>query len=81
MQDEDFWIQFYRLLMQDSGIDNIHVNYDAHSFFRAPLVAQMLNSLPAMWETWVGMIPSPGEGKGDPLQYSCLENSMDRRAS
>ena len=23
---------------------------------------------------------SPGEGNGDPLQYSCLENSMDRRA-
>ena len=21
---------------------------------------------------------SPGEGKGNPLQYSCLENSMDR---
>ena len=31
-----------------------------------------------------GLIPrsgrSPGEGKGNPLQYSCLENSMDRRA-
>ena len=23
---------------------------------------------------------SPGEGNGDPLQYSCLENSMDRGA-
>ena len=23
---------------------------------------------------------SPGAGKGDPLQYSCLENSMDREA-
>ena len=23
---------------------------------------------------------SPGEGNGNPLQYSCLENSMDRRA-
>ena len=23
---------------------------------------------------------SLGEGNGDPLQYSCLENSMDRRA-
>jgi len=21
---------------------------------------------------------SPGEGQGNPLQYSCLENSMDR---
>ena len=23
---------------------------------------------------------SPGEGNGDPLQYSCLENPMDRGA-
>ena len=23
---------------------------------------------------------SPGEGKGNPLQYTCLENSMDRGA-
>ena len=23
---------------------------------------------------------SPGEGNGHPLQYSCLENPMDRRA-
>ena len=23
---------------------------------------------------------SPGEGKSNPLQYSCLENSMDRGA-
>ena len=23
---------------------------------------------------------SSGEGNGNPLQYSCLENSMDRRA-
>ena len=31
-----------------------------------------------------GLIPgsgrSPGEGNGNPLQYSCLEYSMDRRA-
>ena len=23
---------------------------------------------------------SPGEGNGNPLQYSCLENPMDRRS-
>ena len=23
---------------------------------------------------------APGEGSGNPLQYSCLENSMDREA-
>ena len=32
----------------------------------------------------LGSIPgsgrSPGEGNGKPLQYSCLENSMDREA-
>ena len=32
----------------------------------------------------LGSIPgsgrSPGEGNGNPLQYSCLENSMDRGA-
>ena len=25
--------------------------------YGAPLVAQMVKSLPAMWETWVGRIP------------------------
>ena len=33
---------------------------------------------------YLGSIPglgrSPGEGNGNPLQYSCLENPMDRRA-
>ena len=32
----------------------------------------------------LGLIPgsgrSPGEGNGNPLQYSCLENPMDRGA-
>ena len=32
----------------------------------------------------IGLIPglggSPGEGSGNSLQYSCLENSMDREA-
>ena len=27
-----------------------------------------------------GLGRSPGEGDGTPLQYSCLENSMDREA-
>ena len=30
-----------------------------------------------MWET---RVQSPGEGNGNPLQYSCLENSMDSGA-
>ena len=30
------------------------------------------------FDPWVG--ETPGEGNGNPLQYSCLENSMDRGA-
>ena len=47
----------------------------------ASLVAQLVKNLPAMQETWVrslGWEDSPGEGNGYPLQYSGLENSMDR---
>ena len=46
-------------------------------------VAQMVKNLPAMQETWVLSLnqeDSPGEGNGSPLQYSFLENPMDRRA-
>ena len=50
----------------------------------ASLVAQLVKNLPAMQETWVQQGPesgrSPGEGDGNLLQYSCLENSMDRGA-
>ena len=50
------------------------------SLERAPLVAQLVKNLPAMWETWV---QSPDwedpleKGKDYPLHYSGLENSMD----
>ena len=30
------------------------------------------------FKPWVGKIP--GRGNGNPLQYSCLENPMDREA-
>ena len=44
----------------------------------------MIKNLPAMCETWVHSIPgsgrSLGAGNGNPLQSSCLENSMDRGA-
>ena len=42
----------------------------------------MVKNLPAMQETQVRFLDweSPGEGNGNPLQYSCLENSMDRGA-
>ena len=50
---------------------------------RHPLVAQMVKTLPAMPETHIqfpGLGRSPREGNGNPLQYSCLENSMDKGA-
>ena len=45
----------------------------------------MVKNLPAMRETWVRSLGwkdgrSPGEGNSNPLQYSYLENSMDREA-
>ena len=49
----------------------------------ASLMAQRLKRLPAMQETWVhslGREDPPGKGNGNPLQYSCLENPMDRGA-
>ena len=46
------------------------------------LVAQVVKNLPVMQETWVGFLgqeDSLGEGNGNLIQYSCLENPMDSR--
>ena len=43
----------------------------------------MIKNLPGLWEIQVqslGWEDSPGEGNENPLQYSCMENSMDRGA-
>ena len=42
-------------------------------------IAQLVKSLPAVQEI-PGSGRSPREGNGNPLQYSCLENPMDRGA-
>ena len=51
--------------------------------FWASLVAQTVKNPSAMQEK-LGLIPgserSPGEGNGHSLQYSCLENPIDRGA-
>ena len=41
-----------------------------------------VKNMPAIWETWVQSLgwEDPLERNGYPLQYSCLENSMDRGA-
>ena len=50
-------------------------------------LAQSVKNLPSMQDTTcnardLGLIPglgrSPEEGNGNPLQYSCLKNTMDR---
>ena len=43
-------------------------------------MAQLVKNLPAVWEIWVqslGWEDPLEEGKGYPLHYSSLENSMD----
>ena len=46
-------------------------------------MAQIVKNLPANVGD-LGLIPglgrSPGEGNSNPLQYSCLENPMDKGA-
>ena len=49
----------------------------------APPVAQTVKNPHTVWETWVqslGWEDPLGGGHGNPLQYSCLENPMDRGA-
>ena len=46
-------------------------------------MAQMAKNLPVMQETQVRSLSwedSPGKRMGNPLQLTCLENSMDRGA-
>ena len=46
-----------------------------------PIVAQMVKNPPGMQETWaqfLGQENPSGDRNGNPLQYSCLENPMDK---
>ena len=58
--------------------------YQLHSYTvsLASLVAQIVKNLPAMQETRVQSLgwEDAGEGNGNPLQYSYLDNPMDRGA-
>ena len=42
---------------------------------------KLVKNLPVMQETWVRFLgrEAPGEGTGNPLQYSCLENPHGQR--
>ena len=63
---------------------NIHIKWRC-TVYRASRCV-VVNNLPAnAWEGRdMGLTPelgrSPGEGNGNPLQYSCLENSLDSGA-
>ena len=66
-----------------TGIRVIRDNYRVVRFISVALMVK--NPLANTGDIGdVGSIPgsgrSPGEGNGNPLQYSCLENSMDRGA-
>ena len=73
---------FYFFDIRYSSFSQVLLRYNCQAaWFKCwvSLVAQMVKNLPAMWETQVlslGQEDSPGEGKGNPLQYSCLENSL-----
>ena len=45
------------------------------------LLAQTVKNLPAMQKTWIQSLSwegPPEKGNGNPLQYACLENPMQR---
>ena len=46
------------------------------------LKQQVAESIQATWhqQNWCFLSMPAGEGKGNPLQYSCLEGPMDRGA-
>ena len=57
-----------------------------HNTLRVSLVALVVKNLPANVEdirdssSIPGLGRSPGEGNGNPLQYSCWRNRLDRGA-
>ena len=63
----------FSYLMDSIFFNGLHVSLVSY-------VAQLVKNPPAMQED-LGSIPrlgrSPGEGQDYPLQYSCLESSMD----
>ena len=58
------------------GLDAMILVFLMLSFPGGPVV----KNLPANAGSIPGLGRSPGEGNGNSLQYSCLENSMDRGA-
>ena len=65
---------------------HIHKNHEFIKIMQSKRLPLVVNNLPANAGDArdTGLIPglgrSPGERNGNPLQYFCLENSMDRGA-
>ena len=70
------WLQM--LQARGQGCKKKKQSHQSHRW--ASLVAQTVKNLPAMLETWAWSMSgrSSGEGNGNPFQYFCLENPMDR---
>ena len=74
-----WWAAIYGVTQSRTQLKRLSSSSSMGSF----LVAGLVKNLPAMWETQVQSLDledSPGEGNSNPLQCSCLENSMDRGA-
>ena len=73
---------FQILIYEISHLDDHLFPYEFFQM-RASLVAQMVKNTPAVLEipgSTPGLGRYLGEGNGNPLQYTCLENSRDRGA-
>ena len=80
------------LMFSPVNMKNLHLLVFFWSFLFNLTIADLTIIFPGGWEGKasacnagdLGLIPglgrSPGEGSGNPLQYSCLENPMDREA-
>ena len=66
-------------------LDGITESLDYYLMYRGCIYDfHFLSPILHMTQSDVGSVPelerSPGEGNGNPLQYSCLDNPMNRRA-
>ena len=70
------WTLMYKFLFEYLCLVILNI------YWAVELLGHMVTALCSVGDR--GLIPasgrSPGEGDGNPLQYSCLENSMDRGA-
>ena len=70
--------------MKEGGLGNLHsIQSHISVAYRFSLVAEMVKNLNCNAEdpsSIPGSGRSPGEGSGNPLQYSCLGNPKDRGA-